>query len=110
MIEEGFPEDVSDAAWLPDVGARGWVILTKDKRIRRRAIEHDAIIASGAGAFILVAGGIGGDAIAGAFARALPRMIRIWHTRERPFIATVTAQGNVSMIEGGSRRGAVNRN
>ena len=83
--------------------------MTKDKRIRRRAIEHEAIVASGAGAFILVAGGIGGDAIAEAFARALPQMVRIWNTRLRPFIATVTAQGKVSVIEGGGRAGAVRR-
>jgi len=109
MIEEGFPQDAVDADWLPAVAARGWAILTKDKRIRRRAIEHEAIVASGAGAFILVAGGIGGDAIAEAFARALPQMVRIWNTRLRPFIATVTAQGKVTVIEGGGRAGAVRR-
>jgi len=35
MIEEGFPEDAEDVTWLPVVASRGWVILTKDKRIRR---------------------------------------------------------------------------
>jgi hypothetical protein len=57
----------------------------------------------------LVAGGIGGDAIAEAFASALSRMIQIWQTRQRPFIATVTSQGKVVLIEGGSRFGAVKR-
>jgi hypothetical protein len=109
MIEEGFREDAEDVAWLPVVASRGWVILTKDKRIRRRAIEHDAIFASGAGAFILVAGGLGGDAIADAFVRALPTMVRIWHTRTRPFLAAVTAQGKVTLIEGGRRIGGVKR-
>lgn len=109
MIEEGFREDAEDVAWLPVVASRGWVILTKDKRIRRRAIEHDALVASGAGAFILVAGGLGGDAIADAFVRALPTMVRIWHTRTRPFLATVTAQGKVTLIEGGRRIGGVKR-
>lgn len=109
MIEEGFPEDAEDVAWLPVVASRGWVILTKDKRIRRRAIEHDAIVASGAGAFILVAGGLGGDAIADAFVRALSTMVRIWHTRTRPFLATVTARGKVTLIEGGRRIGGVKR-
>jgi hypothetical protein len=36
-------------------------------------------------------------------------MVRIWNTRLRPFIATVTAQGKVSVIEGGGRAGAVRR-
>ena len=109
MTEEGFPESAEDVAWLPIVASRGWAILTKDKRIRRRAIERDAIVASGAGAFILVAGGLGGDGVADAFVRALSTMIRIWHTRSRPFIATVTAQGRVSVIAGGGRLGGVRR-
>jgi hypothetical protein len=51
----------------------------------------------------------GGDAIAEALALALPRMIRIWNTRARPFIATVNARGDVTVIEGGARRGAIKR-
>jgi hypothetical protein len=109
MVDEGFAQDAEDVSWLPLVASRGWAILTKDKRIRRRPLEHQAIVASGAGAFILAAGGMGGDAVATAFARALPRMIAIWQSRERPFIATVTAQGKVTIVEGGNRRGAVRR-
>jgi hypothetical protein len=56
-----------------------------------------------------VAAGLGGDAIANAFDHALPRMIRIWQTRTRPFIAAVNAQGAVTVIEGGARRAAIKR-
>lgn len=109
MVDEGFSQDAEDVEWLPLVASKQWAILTKDKRIRRHPLEHQAIQASGAGAFILVAGGLGGEAIAEAFARALRRMISIWQTRARPFIATVTAQGNVTVIEGGQRRGSIRR-
>jgi hypothetical protein len=109
LIEEGFPEGAEDVDWLPVVASRGWAVLTKDKRIRRRAIEHEALISAGVGAFVLAAGGMGGDAIADAFGRALPRMVRIWQTRSRPFIATVTSSGRVTLLEGGRRRGAVKR-
>lgn len=34
---------------------------------------------------------------------------RIWNTRSRPFIATVSAQGAVTLIEGGARLGAMKR-
>ena len=63
----------------------------------------------GAGAFILAAGGLCGDATADAFARALPRMIRVWNTRTRPFIAIVTANGKVTLMEGGPRKGGIKR-
>lgn len=109
LIDEGFSEDSEDVDWLPVVAGRGWAILTKDKRIRRRPLERDAINGSGAGAFILAASGLGGDAIAEAIGRALPHMLRIWHTRARPFIATVSASGAVTVIEGGARLGAIKR-
>jgi hypothetical protein len=54
LIEEGFPQDAEDAEWLPVIAAKGWAILTKDKAIRRRRLEHDAILAAGAGAFVLI--------------------------------------------------------
>jgi hypothetical protein len=109
LTEEGFAKDAEDADWLPVIAARGWAILTKDKALRRRRLENDAILTAGAGAFVLTAGGLGGEAIADAFARALPKMVRVWHTRTRPFLATVTAQGLVSVIEGGERRGGIKR-
>jgi len=109
LVEERFAEDSEDVEWLPVVAGKGWAILTKDKRIRRRALEREAIRQSGAGAFILAASGMGGDSIAEAFVRALPQMIRIWQTRARPFIATVSARGSVTIVEGGARTSAIKR-
>ena len=109
LVDAGFSANSEDVDWLPVVAAKGWAILTKDKRIRRRAIERQAIHESGAGAFILSASGLGGDAIADALVRALPRMIQVWNQRERPFIATVNARGVVTLIEGGARLAAVKR-
>jgi hypothetical protein len=33
--DDHFPKDATDEVWLADVGAKGWVILSKDDRIRR---------------------------------------------------------------------------
>lgn len=35
-----------DVEWLPQVGAQHWILLTKDKNIRRRQLEVDAILNS----------------------------------------------------------------
>lgn len=48
---------------MPVVAAKGWAILTKDKRIRRRAIEREAINESRAGAFIFAGSDLGGEAL-----------------------------------------------
>jgi PIN like domain len=33
-----------DIEWLPEVGELRWIVLTKDKNIRRRQLEVDAIL------------------------------------------------------------------
>jgi hypothetical protein len=38
--DEHFAADTPDADWLSEVGKRGWVVLTKDKEIRRNQLEH----------------------------------------------------------------------
>jgi hypothetical protein len=109
LVESGFDEATTDEAWLPIVAARGWVILTKDKRISRRPLERQAIINAGAAAFVLTGGDMRGVDVAEAFARALPTMIRCWRKRARPFLATVSAAGAVTMKFGGARLGGVKR-
>jgi hypothetical protein len=38
-----FDQDTPDALWLPVVGERGWVVLTKDKAMGKNLIELKAI-------------------------------------------------------------------
>ncbi len=38
-----FPPDTSDETWLAEIGARGWVILTHDRRIRYKPNELAAV-------------------------------------------------------------------
>lgn len=59
-----FQPDEEDAIWLPEVGRRGWVVLTKDKWIRRRANEIEALRTAGVAAFILSARGLSGRQMA----------------------------------------------
>lgn len=109
LTEAGFAQDCEDAVWLPQVAAKGWAILTKDKRIQRRQLERAALLNSQAGAFVLTGGEMRGAEIAEAFAIALPKMTKLFQTRERPFIATVSAAGGVTIAAGGARAGGVRR-
>jgi PIN domain-containing protein len=49
-------QDLDDAEWLRDAGTAGWVVLTKDQRIRRRPLEIAAVAVSGVRAFVLAKG------------------------------------------------------
>ena len=39
---EVFPRGMEDVEWLPEIGQRGWVLITGDHNIRRRKVEKEA--------------------------------------------------------------------
>jgi hypothetical protein len=41
-----FAQDTPDEEWLTRAGYEGWVVLTKDKLIRKRPIEREALVAA----------------------------------------------------------------
>src|SRR4051794_20819892 len=53
-LEDVFEHNEPDTVWLPDVGARGWLVITRDKKIRTRPGERRAIIDGGVGCFCVM--------------------------------------------------------
>ena len=51
------PGGAADTAWLPIVGQAGLVVLTRDKRIRSRPLERQALLDHGVRACFLTSGG-----------------------------------------------------
>jgi PIN like domain len=51
------PAGAADTAWLPVIGEAGLVVLTRDKRIRSRPLERQALLNSGVRACFLTSGG-----------------------------------------------------
>jgi len=96
--DDRFPPDAPDEDWLHEVGQRGWIVLTKDKRIRYRENERRALQRAGVAAFVFVGKDLTGEEIAKALVVALPRMIRTANQTRRPFIATVTPRGTVRLL------------
>ena len=96
--DDHFPMDAKDHEWLPPVGERGWIVLTRDDRIRYRTQERTALIQAGARAFVLVRRSLSGPAMAAAFVNALPAIQRFVERHQAPFITRVTQTGNVSLL------------
>ncbi len=99
-----FAPGAKDTEWLPEVGRRGWVVLTKDHHIRTRQSELVALLSAGVAAFVLTAGDLSGPEMAEAFVRALPKMNRMLVGQPRPFIARVSPRGVVTLIVRGIPR------
>jgi hypothetical protein len=65
--DQHFSQAAKDAEWLPEVGRRSWVLLTKDRHIRTRQNELVSLLAAGVGAFVLTAGDLSGPEMAHLF-------------------------------------------
>lgn len=95
-----FPQNAADTVWLTEAGKQAWIVLTKDTRIRYRAIETAALRASKVRAFVLTAkGDLSGQEIADIFIKALPPIRRLCSKEPPPFIARVSREGNVSLVK-----------
>ena len=95
-----FPQNTKDSNWLPEVGQHGWVVLTKDKHIRYRAIEINALLTAKVRAFVLTAGGdLSGLEIGAIFIKALPVIKKLCAEVKPPFIAHVSRGSNVKLIK-----------
>jgi len=93
-----FPSNAKDVEWLTVVGRRGWIVLTKDDRIRYRAIEQRALMQSSVAAFILTAKGLTGPDMAAIFVKALPQIFRFVTKYPRPFIASISRGGSIALV------------
>ena len=85
-------DEVDDEEWIPEVTSRGWVILTKDKNIRRNAHERNALLNAGARFVCLASSGLRG-------VEQAERLVYHWKTidglvshRTPPIIVNVTRE------------------
>lgn len=52
-LEPLFPHNTKEVNWLPVAGDQGWLTILRDKKIRTRPGERQAIISHRVGAFVL---------------------------------------------------------
>jgi predicted nuclease of predicted toxin-antitoxin system len=93
-----FADDSPDAEWLGEAGRRGWVVLTKDKAVRRNALELAAILAAAVACFSLGHGNLKSEQMAQAFIAARRRMERVLRRFDPPMTASVTLPGHVRVL------------
>jgi len=96
--DDHFAPDAKDEDWLAEVGKRGWIVLTKDDRIRYRVTERSAITSAKVRAFVLSSSQLQGKEMAAAFVKALPRIKRLIANHAPPFIGRVSRNGKVSIL------------
>lgn len=103
MHDDCFPPNAKDEKWLFEVGRRGWVVVTKDRRFHTRILEISAIARSIVKVFKLTAANLQGTEMAAIFATAIHKISRVAIGNPGPFIATITKSGSVSVVLSSSK-------
>lgn len=96
--EKHFPDDAEDADWLAEVGRRGWVVLTKDDRIRYRPHEIHAIERAQVRAFVLTTARMKGAEMAGLFATLALKLARLAINTPAPFVFALNRAGELRRV------------
>ena len=94
--DDHFPQNAEDENWLPDVGERGWVVLTKDKSIAKRTSERLAVASANIRMFVLATQDLPGQDMVEVFLKAFMKMQAFAREHPSPFIAKVYKSGEVS--------------
>ena len=98
-FEDEFDHWKKDIEWLPVAGDNGWLIILRDKKVRTRPGERQAIISHGAGCFIL---NQGNDPSKWEYLKlltlTLDEMIDVDGRMARPYIYTVTREGAMKQV------------
>jgi len=92
LAEAEFAPDTEDAIWIPTVAARGWVILTKDKRIRRDSLELGAVLAAEAVYFTLGGANYTAEEMASIILYHRPTIERLVLHRKPPIVAQLNRE------------------
>jgi hypothetical protein len=90
--------DAKDVVWLPEIGRRGWVLVTKDWRIQERPLEREAIISAKVRAFVLRQQNLSGKAIIALLKLAMPNMLSSIAKYAPPFIFALEISGELTPL------------
>lgn len=95
---EKFLPDCPDPDWLETAGKTGWIVITRDKAIRRKPNELAAFRDHKVVAFALASGNASADDTAQLVVRLYLQMIRKARGCKPPAMFSVTLAGTISPV------------
>lgn len=98
MHRQVFPDETPDRVWIPDVARRGWIIVTRDRRLQHRHIEWMAFLRGKARVLWFRGDRASNVEIKEGFLSALERIDLLTSQLEPPYIIKVTPAGHVEQV------------
>ena len=96
--DDKFPKDCADVDWLPVVGREGWVVITRDKNIRRKPNELQAFKTANVVAFALASGNASAEDTARLVVGLYPQILRKVRGANPPAMFSVSLAGTISPV------------
>jgi len=93
-----FKQGAPDTEWIPEVGRREWVLITKDQNIRRNPLERAAYESAKLRGFIVTGKDMDGKELADLLVRCLPGMARRAGGRLGPLLFTISRGGTFTKL------------
>jgi PIN like domain len=96
---ERFAPDAPDDQWLRAAAGQGWVVVTRDQRIRYKVNEQAAAVQAGLHLFVFTQGGLTAAATADILVRAYPALCTRVATQAPPAFWSLQKSGAVSLLK-----------
>jgi len=95
--DDHLAQDAPDDEWIALAGQERWVVITKDKNIRHRAAELEAIKAHSARVLVIRVKNATATAIADVLVKGRHRIGRFAAKTPAPFVAGIDRYGKVTV-------------
>jgi hypothetical protein len=101
FVEHGerFAADAPDEVWLEGVAGTGWLVVTRDQRIRYKVNEQAAAVRAGLHLFVFTQGGLRALQTADLLVAAYPSMVRMAATHLPPAFYSIQLGGQVVRLK-----------
>lgn len=93
-----FAQDTADEEWLAEAGNKRWVVLTKDKNVRRNELELAAILQARVACFMLGRGDVTAEKMGKTFIEALPKIRKTLRRFRAPIAASLSMGGQLRVL------------
>jgi PIN like domain len=95
--DDHFESGAEDVVWLEISIQNDWVVLAKDKAVKRNPLERQLLQRGGLAAFFLTSGSHTGKENAEAIIKGLTKIANMLDNQHRPFIARINNDGKVEL-------------
>jgi len=98
-LEDKFRHDAKEPEWLEEAGRNGWLVISRDKKIRTRPGERQALIQYKVGCFCLTQKqALSRWDYLKLLSGTLDEMERLFSETDRPFLYSVSRLGKFTRI------------